>query len=82
VLFAQDAVSGLVHGPHHVVFTPVVSVLAHLFLTLFTILCWLFLLGFILLLFPLVVSIFLVLLLVPLVAFFLSFICNSAELGV
>ncbi len=82
MLFAQEAVSGLVHSPHHVVFAPVVSVLAHLFLALFTVLQWLFLPGFILLLFPLVVSILLVLLLVPLVALFLSFIRNSAELGV
>jgi hypothetical protein len=81
-LFAQEAVGKLVHGPGHVVFAPVVSVLAHLSLALFTILRWLFLVGFILLLFPLVVSILLVLLLVPLVTLLLSFICNSAELGV
>ncbi len=48
------------HHPHHVKFTPVVSVFAHFFLTLFLILWWLFLPGFILLLFPLVVSILLV----------------------
>jgi hypothetical protein len=82
VLFAQEAVSVLVHGPRHVVFAPVVSVLAHFFLVLFIILWWLFLPGFILLLFPSVVRILLVLLLIPLVALFLSFICNSAELGV
>jgi hypothetical protein len=61
VLFAQEAVGGLVHGPRHVVFAPVVSILAHFFLALFTILLWLFLPGFTLLLFPLVVSILLVL---------------------
>jgi hypothetical protein len=82
VLIAQQAVGGLVYRPRHVVFAKVVSVLAHFFLALFTVLWWLFLPGFILLLFPLVVSILLVLLLVPLVALFLSFICNSIEFGV
>jgi hypothetical protein len=82
VLFAQQAVGRLVYRPRHVVFAPVVSVLAHFFLALFTILRWLFLPGFILLLLPLVVSILHVLLLVPLVALFLSFICNSVEFGV
>jgi hypothetical protein len=82
VLFAQQAVGGLVYHPRHVVFASVVSVLAHFSLVLFTVLWWLFLPGFILLLFPLVVSILLVLLLVPLVALFLSFICNSVEFGV
>jgi hypothetical protein len=62
--------------------TPVVSVLAHFFLALLTILWWLFLPGFILLLFLLVVSVLLVLLLVLLVALFLSLIHNSAEFGV
>jgi hypothetical protein len=84
VLLAQQAVGGLVYRPRHVVFTPVVSVLAHFFLVLFTVLRWLFLPGFILLLFPSVVSILLLLLLllIPLVAHFLSFICNSGEFGV
>ncbi len=78
-LFAQQAVSGLVDRPRHVVLTLVVSVFAHFFLALFTFLWWLFLPGFIILLFPLVVSIFLVfLLLVLVVALFLSFICNGA----
>jgi hypothetical protein len=64
-------------------FTPVVSIFARLFLTLFTILWPLLLPGFILLLFPTVVSILLILLLLVLiVALFLSFICNGAELGV
>jgi hypothetical protein len=66
VLFAQQAVGGLVYCLRHVVFTPVVSVFAHFFLTLFTILWSLFLPGFILLLFPSVVSILLVLLLLVL----------------
>ena len=71
------------NGPRHVVLTPVVSVFAHFFLTLFTILWRLFLPSFILFLFPLVRSILLVLLLLVLVvALFLSFICNGAELGV
>jgi hypothetical protein len=82
VLLAQEAVGGLVHGPHHVMFTPVVCVFAHFFLALLTVLQRLFLPGFILLLFLAVVSILLVLLLVLLVALFLSFICNSAEFGV
>jgi hypothetical protein len=82
VLFAQEAVGGLVHGPCHLVLTPVVRAFAHFFLTLLTILWWLFLPGFILLLFLVVESILLVLLLVLLVALFLSFICNSAEFGV
>ncbi len=82
VLLAQQAVGGLVYHPRHVVFTPVVNALAHFFLALFTVLWWLFLSGFILLLFPLVVSILLFLLLLPLVALFLSFIHNSSELGV
>ncbi len=79
MLFAQQAIGGLVYRPHHVMFTPVVSVFAHFFLMLLTFLWWLFLPGFILLLFPLVESILLVLLLVLLVALFLSFIHNSAE---
>jgi hypothetical protein len=82
VLLTQEAVSGLVYHPCHVVFTPVVSVLAYFFLALLTALWWLFLPGFILLLFPSVVSFLLVLLLVLLVTLFLSFICNSAEFGV
>jgi hypothetical protein len=82
VLFSQEAVGGLVHGPRHVVFAPVVSVPAHFFLTVFTILWQLSFQGFILLLFLSFVSILLVLFLVPLVALFLSFIHNSAELGV
>jgi hypothetical protein len=82
LLFAQQAVGGLVYHPCHVVFAPVVSVLAHFFLALFTILWWLSLPGFIFLLFLLVVSILLVLLLDPLVALFLFFICNSVEFGV
>jgi hypothetical protein len=82
VLLAQEAVGGLVYRPCHVVFTPVVSVLAHFFLVLLTVLWWLFLPGFILLLFPLVVNFLLVFLLVLLVALFLSLICNSAEFGV
>jgi hypothetical protein len=82
VLFAQQAVGGLVYRPCHAVFTPVVRLLAHFFLALLTILWRLFLPGFILLLFPPLVSILLILLLVPLVALFLSFICNSAEFGV
>jgi hypothetical protein len=82
VPFAQQAVGGLVYPPRHVVLTPLVSVLAHFFFVLLTILRWLFLPGFILLLFPLVVSILLVLLLVTLIALFLSFIPNSAEIGV
>ncbi len=82
VLLAQEAVGGLVHGPRNVVLTPVVRVFAHFFLMLLTVLRRLFLPGFILLLFPLVVCILLVLLLVPLVTLFLSFICNSAEFGV
>jgi hypothetical protein len=82
MLLAQEVVSELMHGPRHVVFTPVVSVLAHFFHALLTVLWQLFLPGFILLLFPLVASVLLVLLLVLLVALFLSFICNSAEFGV
>ncbi len=82
VLFAQQAVSGLVYRPCHVVFTPVVSILADFFLVLLTVLWWLFLPGFILLLFPSVVRVLLVLFLVLLVALFLSFICNSTEFGV
>ncbi len=82
VMFAQQAVGGLVYRPRHVVLTPVVNVFAHFFLALLTVLWRLFLPGFILLLFSLVVCILLVLLLVPLVALFLSFICNSAEFGV
>jgi hypothetical protein len=82
VLFAQQAADRLVYRPCHVVLTPVLSVFAHFFLVLLTILQWLFLPGFILLLFPLVVCILLVLLLVPLVALFLSFSHNSAEFGV
>ncbi len=70
------------HGPRHVMLTPVVRVFAHFFLMLLTVLWWLFLSSFILLLFPLVVSILLVLLLVLLVALFLYFIRNSAEFGV
>ncbi len=77
MLLAQEAVGGLVHGPRHVVLTPVVCVFAHFFLTLLAVLWRLFLPGIILLLFPSL----LVLLLVPLVALFLSLICNSAELG-
>jgi hypothetical protein len=82
VLLAQKAVGGLVCHPRHLVFTPVVSVLAHFFLVLLTVLWWLFLPGFILLLFQLVISVLLVLLLVLLVALFLSFIRNSTEFGV
>jgi hypothetical protein len=82
VLLAQEAVSRLVHGPRDVVLTPVLRVFAHFFLALLTVLWWLFLPGFILFLFPLVVSALLVLLLVPLVALFLSCICYSAEFGV
>jgi hypothetical protein len=82
VLLAQEAVGGLVHGPRHVVLTPVVCVFDHFFLALLTNLLWLFLPGFILLLFPSVVNVLLVLLLVLLDALFLSFICNSAEFGV
>jgi hypothetical protein len=62
--------------------TPVVSVFAHFFLALLTVLWRLFLPGFILLLFPMVVCILLVLLLVPIVAHFLFLICNSTEFGV
>ncbi len=80
VLLAQEAVGGLVHGPCHVVLTPVVRVFAHFFLMLLTVLWRLFLPGFILPLFPLVVL--LVLLLVLLVALFLPIIHNSAEFGV
>ncbi len=79
MLLAQEAVGRLVYRPRHVVFTPVVSVLAHFFLVLFTVLWWLFLPGFILLLFPMLVSVLLVFLLVLLVALFLSLICNSVE---
>ncbi len=62
---------------------PVVSVLVHFFLVLHTILLWLFLPGFILLLFPTVVSILLVLLLLVLVVpLFLLFICNGTEIVV
>jgi hypothetical protein len=82
VLFAQQAVGGLVYCPRHVVLTPVLSVFAHFFFALLTILWQLSFPGFILLLFPSVVCIRFVLLLVPLVALFLSFICNSAEFGV
>ncbi len=82
MLLAQEEVGGLVHSPCHVMFTPVVSVFAHFFLALLTILWRLFLPGIILLLFPSVVSILLLLLLVLLVALFLSFICNCAEFGV
>jgi hypothetical protein len=82
VLLAQEVVGGVVHGPRHVVLTPVVRVFGHFFLALLTILWRLFLPGFILLLFLLVVSILLVLLLVLLVVLFLSFICNSDEFGV
>jgi hypothetical protein len=83
VLFAQQAVSGLVNHPHHVLITPIVSVFAYLFLTFFTVLWQLFLPSLILFLFPLVRSVLLVLLvLVLVVALFLSFIYNGAELGV
>ncbi len=72
VLFAQEAVSELVHGPCHVVFTLVVRVFAHFFLAFLTVLRRLFLPGFILLLFPSVVSILLVPLPILLIApFFL-----------
>jgi hypothetical protein len=66
VLLAQEAVSGHVYCPRHVVLTSVVSVFAHFFLALLIILWRLSLPGFILLLFPLVVCILLVLHLVPL----------------
>ncbi len=82
MLLAQETVGGLVHGPRHVVLTPVVRVLARFFLALLPVLQRLFLPGFILLLFLLIVSILLVLLFVLLVALVLSFICNSAEFGV
>jgi hypothetical protein len=82
VLLAQEAVDGLVHGPCHVVLTSVVLVFAHFSLKLLTVLWRLYFPDFILLLFPLVVSILLVLLLVLLVTLFLSFICNSTEVGV
>ncbi len=70
LLLAQEAVGGLVHDQRHLVLTPVVHVFSHFILTLLTVLWWLFLPGFIRLLFPSVVSILLVLLLVLLVALF------------
>jgi hypothetical protein len=60
----------------------VLRVFAHFFLKLLTVLWRLFLPGFILLLFPLVVSILLVPFPILLIALFLSFIHNSAEFGV
>jgi hypothetical protein len=66
-----------------VVLTPVVSVLANLFLLFLTILWWLFLPSLIIFLLTLVGHILLVLLLLALVvALLVSFICNGAELGV
>ncbi len=82
MLLAQESVGGLVHGPRHVVLTPVVHVFSHFFLALLSVLWWIFLPGFILLLFSLGVSALLVLLFVPLVTLFLSFICYSVESGV
>jgi hypothetical protein len=60
VLITQQAVGGRVYHPCHVVLTPVVSVFAHFFLALLTVLQWLFLPVFILLLFPSVVGVLLV----------------------
>ncbi len=83
VLFAQEAVGGLVNGLCHVVLTPVVSVFANLLLTFLTVLWRLFLPSLILLLLTLVERGLLVLLLLVLVvALLLSFICNGAKLGV
>ena len=81
VLFAQQAVGGLVCRPCHVMFTLVVSVFAHFLLTLLTVLWWLFLPGFILLLLPLVASNLLVLLLVPFVALFSPSFAIALSLG-
>jgi hypothetical protein len=66
-----------------VVLTPVVTVFAHFFLALLTVLWWPFLPGSILLLFPLVVSIILNFFLLDLViALFFFFISNGAEFGI
>ncbi len=69
-------------GPHHVVFTPVVSKLASLLLLLFTVLWWLFPSCLIILLFPLIECVLFVVLLLALVSTLLSLICNGVELGI
>jgi hypothetical protein len=83
VLFAQESVSRLVDSPRHVVLTPMVHVLANLFLMFFTVLWWLFLPSLILFLLTLVRCILLVFLLLALVvALLVSSVCNGAELRV
>jgi hypothetical protein len=72
-----------VDSTHHVVLTPMVRILADLFLMFFTVLWRLFLPSLILLLLTLVERILLVLLFLALVvALIVSFICIRAELGV
>ncbi len=70
-------------SPRHVVFTPMVRILANLFVMFFTVLWWLFLPSLILFLLVTVERILLVLLLLAfVVALLVSFICNGAELRV
>ncbi len=82
-LFASEAVGRLVESPHHVVLTPMVCILANLFLMFFTILWRLFLPSLVLFLLTPDEHIVLVLLLLALVVSLpVSFVHNGAELGV
>jgi hypothetical protein len=83
VLLALHAMGRFVGSPHHVVLTPVVSVLPNLFLLLFIVCWWLFHPRLILLLFTLIECVLLVFLLPALVAaLFVSIVCNGAEHGI
>ncbi len=83
VLLAQHAISRLVDSPHHVVFTPMVSVFADLLLLYFTVLWRLFLPRLILVLFTSMECVLLVFLLLALVAaLFVPIVCNCNELGI